>query len=261
MFSILNNIPTVTRNLLIINILMFVLTFFFQAQGIELRAILASHYVSSPLFEPYQIVSHFFMHEDILHILFNMLGVVMLGGFLERLWGPKRYFIFYISCALGAFALYNGIGVYQMIESKNALKSSMIDLTVIDNIIKTSANDYEITKNVNEYIESLHLSPTFDFTPLQTYYDVATGRMLGASGAVFGILVAFAILFPNTEFLLYFAIPVKAKYLALGYVAYELYNAYYPSDGDHVAHLAHIGGAIVGTVLVLIWRKNRTQFY
>jgi membrane associated rhomboid family serine protease len=247
MFSILNNIPPVTRNFLILNILMFVLTIFFESQDIRLSHILGAHYVNSPLFEPYQIVSHFFMHADILHILFNMIGVVMLGGFLERLWGPKRYFIFYISCALGAFALYNAIGFSEIADLKNQLLNRGVNVTELENLMKigkyTEYADPEINAIAQQFIAKC-------FIP-----------MVGASGAVFGILVAFAILFPNTEFLLYFAIPVKAKYLALGYVAYELYNAYYPSDGDHVAHLAHIGGAIVGTVLVLIWRKNRTQFY
>ena len=247
MFSILNNIPPVTRSLLIINILMFVLTFLLQTQGIYLTQILGAYYINSPVFEPYQIVSHFFMHGGILHILFNMLGVVMLGGFLERLWGPKRYFIFYISCALGAFALYNAIGFSEIMEMKQQLISYKVDITELNYVMEGHGSWN-------------HPNPEV-FALAKAYFEKCTTPMVGASGAVFGILVAFAILFPNTEFLLYFAIPVKAKYLALGYVAYELYNAYYPSNGDHIAHLAHIGGAIVGTVFVLIWRKNRTQFY
>ncbi|HLP54547.1 MAG TPA: rhomboid family intramembrane serine protease [Fluviicola sp.] len=247
MFSILNNIPPVTRNLLILNILMFVLTFFFQTQNIDLGQMLGAHYVNSPLFEPYQIVSHFFMHADILHILFNMMGVVMLGGFLERLWGPKRYFIFYICCALGAFALYNAIGVSEIAELRSQLLSKGVDVAQLESLMKNGQYYTYLDPEINEIA--------------QQYISKCYIPMVGASGAVFGILVAFAILFPNTEFLLYFAIPVKAKYLALGYVAYELYSAYYQSEGDHVAHLAHIGGAIVGTVFVLIWRRNRTHFY
>src|SRR3989338_5582268 len=214
MFSILNNIPPVTRNLLLLNILMFVLTFVFETQHISLT---------------------------------HILGVVMLGSFLERLWGPKRFFVFYICCALGAFALYNAMGVAELSDLRNQLVSKGVNMAELESLMKNG-----------QYLE--YPNPEINDIA-QQYISKCFIPMVGASGAVFGILVAFAILFPNTEFLLYFAIPVKAKYLALGYVAYELYNAYYTSEGDYVAHLAHIGGAIVGTAFVLVWRRNRNQFY
>lgn len=249
MFSFLNNIPTVTRNLLIMNILMFVLTAFFESQHVDLTSMLGAHYIGTPLFEPYQIVSHFFMHGGVLHIFFNMFGLVMLGGFLERIWGPKRFFIFYVSCALGAFALYNGIGMYQLHEIKQVLATNNVDLTPYNDLILRYANDAPNPENL-------------DMIPyLQDYIAKSTIPMVGASGAIFGILVAFAILFPNTEFLLYFAIPVKAKYLVIAYLGYEIYSALNPELGDNVAHLAHIGGAIVGAAFVLTWRKNRNHFY
>ena len=97
MFQILKNLPPVTKNLLIINVMMFLLTWFFRAQGIDLISLLGAHYVNSPLFEPYQVVTHFFMHSPaIFHIFFNMFALVMFGSLLEKIWGPKRCFIFYI---------------------------------------------------------------------------------------------------------------------------------------------------------------------
>jgi hypothetical protein len=134
MFS---NIPQVTKNILILNGLFFLATFVLQNQGIDLIALFGAHYVNSPLFKPYQIITYFFMHSntDILHIVFNMLLLVMFGSNLERIWGPKRFFIFYIASAIGAFALYNIIGVYEINQLKNALAST-IDIETINNIIK-----------------------------------------------------------------------------------------------------------------------------
>ena len=193
MFSILNNIPPVTRNLLLLNILMFVLTFVFETQHISLTHILGAHYVNSPVFEPYQIVSHFFMHGDILHILFNMIGVVMLGSFLERLWGPKRFFVFYICCALGAFALYNAMGVAELSDLRNQLVSKGVNMAELESLMKNG-----------QYLE--YPNPEINDIA-QQYISKCFIPMVGASGAVFGILVAFAILFPNTEFLLYLEPP------------------------------------------------------
>jgi membrane associated rhomboid family serine protease len=105
------NIQPVTKNLLLLNIALFLLTLFFESKGIDLGSLLGAHYVGTPLFQPYQVVSHFFMHGGFWHILMNMYVLVMFGSFLERLWGPKRFFIFYVASALGAFALYTGVGI------------------------------------------------------------------------------------------------------------------------------------------------------
>lgn len=247
MFSFLNNIPQVTKNLLLLNVVMFLLTIYFQTQNVNLNAILGAHYVNSPLFEPYQIVSYFFMHGDFWHIFLNMFSLVMLGGYLERLWGPKRYFIFYVSAAIGAFALYNGIGAYEIAELKSQLLAQGVDVKALNEVMKTG----QIQIFSDPQVDAI----------AQAYYGKCFTPMIGASGAVFGIMVAFAILFPNTEFLIYFTFPVKAKYLVGAYLAYEIYKSVFTATGDNVAHLAHIGGAIVGAIIVLIWKKDRSQFY
>ncbi len=260
MFSFLNNIPQVTKNILLLNILFFVLKFFFSAQGIDLDRSLGAFYINSPNFEPYQLISHFFMHGDFMHIFMNMWLFVMLGTFLEQLWGPKRFFIFYIASALGAFALYNIIGVYQIHELKNSL-ATFLDVDTLNHIIKTSYNDVQLEKNINEYLMALPNNGLVNINTLTHYISYVNTPLVGASGAVFGIMAAFAILFPNTEFMIYFAIPVKAKFLVGGYFLWELYKSFNGTPGDNVAHLAHVGGAIVGAIIILYWRKTDKKHF
>jgi len=259
MFSFLNNIPQVTKNILLINILLFVLKYYFSTQGIDLDRTLGAYYFNSPLFQPFQAVTHFFMHGDLMHIFLNMWLFVMLGTFLERLWGPKRFFIFYLSSALGAFVLYNIIGAYQIFELKQMLAGS-IDMDIFNNLIKNSSGFNNLIDNANNYLSTqTGSSANIDMPSLEKYISLTNTPLVGASGAVFGILAAFAILFPNTEFMLYFAIPVKAKYMVGAYFIYELYKSFKGTEGDNVAHLAHVGGAIVGAIIVLIWRKTDKQ--
>jgi membrane associated rhomboid family serine protease len=237
----LNNLPQVTKNILILNIMFFVATLILETQKIDLVSQFGAHYVNSPLFQPFQIVTHFFMHGGIFHIFFNMWLFVMLGAYLERIWGPKRFFIFYIAAALGAFGLYNIMGVYELEVLKNQLVQQGFDLNEINNMIRNG--EYNQAAFIDN--SSYHDYVINSFTP-----------MVGASGAVFGIMAAFAILFPNTEFMIYFMFPIKAKFLVGGYLLLEMYLAYQDNAGDNTAHLAHVGGAIVGGIIVLIWRKT-----
>jgi membrane associated rhomboid family serine protease len=243
----LNNLPQVTKNILILNIMFFVATLILETQKIDLVSQFGAHYVNSPLFQPFQIVTHFFMHGGIFHIFFNMWLFVMLGAYLERIWGPKRFFIFYIATALGAFGLYNIMGVYELEVLKNQLVQQGFDLNEINNMIRNG--EYNQAAFIDN--SSYHDYVINSFTP-----------MVGASGAVFGIMAAFAILFPNTEFMIYFMFPIKAKFLVGGYLLLEMYLAYQDNAGDNTAHLAHVGGAIVGGIIVLIWRKtDKTNFW
>jgi membrane associated rhomboid family serine protease len=182
----------------------------------------------------------------------------MLGGFLEKLWGPKRFFIFYIASAMGAFALYNAIGVYQLIELSNLLGAN-VNMDEFNLIIAQSEGLDELNTNLTQFFQNV---PNLNVEAVKEYISLSYTPMVGASGAIFGVMAAFAILFPNTEFMLYFAIPVKAKYLVGAYFLIEVYQAFQNQANDPVAHLAHIGGAIVGVILVLIWRKqDRANFW
>ena len=244
MFSFLNNIPQVTKNLLLINVMLYIVSLVLANQGIDVGQYLGAHYFNSALFQPYQVITHMFMHSltDFMHILFNMLLLVMFGSHLERLWGAKRFFIFYMASGLGAVILYNSIGVWELMELKNTLVNMGVDLSTLN------------AKISNSY--SNHILLGFENPLVQQYYDLTRTSMSGASGALFGVLAGFAVLFPNTELMLLFPpIPIKAKFLIGAYLLFEIYSSI-KMQHDQIAHLAHVGGAIVGITLVLIWRKT-----
>jgi membrane associated rhomboid family serine protease len=173
-----------------------------------------------------------------------MLLLVMFGSHLERLWGAKRFFIFYMASGLGAFILYNSIGVWEIMELKKSIIAMGIDIDVLNH------------KIVNNYLSEITFSNERQGEIIQRYYDLTISNMVGASGALFGVLAGFAVLFPNTELMLLFPpIPIKAKFLIGAYLLFEIYSSI-KMQHDQIAHLAHVGGAIVGISLVLIWRKT-----
>ena len=263
----LNNLPQVTKNILILNIVFFLATFILKSQEIDLISTFGAHYVNSPLFQPFQVVTHFFMHADILHIFFNMWLFLMLGAYLENIWGPKRFFVFYISCALGAFALYNAFGVYELQLLKENIIASGYDINEINYQLEIFNSEFipegQFKKKFLLFYNNLIQSGVIENSDSSFNYLLNSYTpMVGASGAILGVLTAFAILFPNTEFRIYFLIPVKAKYFVGFYLIWEVYQAYQNNINDNTAHLAHIGGAIVGAAIVLFWRKSdRTNFW
>ncbi len=247
----LKNLPPVTKNLLILNVLFFLASNILESKGFNISKLLGAHYFNSALFKPFQIITHMFMHSltDYFHIIFNMLLLVMFGSHLERIWGAKRYFIFYFSCGFGAIALYNTIGVWQIFELKEQLILDGYDLLSLNN--KIYNENYELISYTSNTIQSL-----------KDYILMTESTIVGASGAIFGLLAGFALLFPNTKLMLLFPpIPIKAKYLIGGYLILETYNSFFHTN-DQIAHLAHVGGAIVGILMVIIWRKtDRQNFY
>lgn len=174
-------------------------------------------------FKPYQLITHMFAHGGFMHILFNMFGLYVFGSVLERIWGGKRFLFCYLLSGLGAAALHLAVQHFRFEHY-----STMLDTE----------------RGVRLYVASLSSS-------------------VGASGAVMGILAAFAYLFPNTPMLIFpFPFPIKMVYLAIIYVGIDLFGGLAQSSGDNVAHFAHLGGAITGFILVLIWNKtNKKTFY
>jgi len=223
-------------------------------QQIDLSSLLGAHYFNSPLFEPYQIVTHMFMHSlgDFTHILFNMLMLVMFGSHLEREWGAQRFFIFYFVSGLGAIVLYNSIGFWELHQLKQAIQLAGVDIDVFNNKIEHRYfTEEELHTMSSEMKELRNMS-----SEMIRYIELSYSTMIGASGALFGILAGFAVLFPNVQLMLLFPpIPIKAKFLVGAYLVYEVYNSLY-NQSDQVAHLAHVGGAIVGIILVLIWKTQ-----
>jgi membrane associated rhomboid family serine protease len=259
MFSFLNNIPVVTKNILLINVaLYFLMLVSISTGGFDLTNYLSTHYVGTPFFEPYQVVTHMFMHssQSIFHIFFNMFMLVMFGSHLERLWGAKHFFIFYFACGFGAFALDNIVHGMEIYQLKSKIIGSGMNIAAVEQYIETCSTcakrDLVSLAKSQEGLDSAW-----------SYLEASFSVGVGASGAIFGLLAAFGILFANTElYLMFIPVPVKAKYLIGLYVLYEAYRAFNPIPGDPTNHWAHLGGAIVGAAIVLIRRKtNRTNFY
>ena len=206
-----DRVTPVVKNLIIINVIVFLV----QGAFPQLEFYLMGHYPLSPEFQPWQMVTHMFMHGGFTHLLFNMFALFVFGSALERVWGAKRFLIYYLLCGVGAFFFYEftlGIDIYQQIGSFN---------------------------------------PNRDL-----------GWVVGASGSVFGLLLGFGMLFPNTQLMLLFPpIPIKAKYFVIGYGAIELMMAFNNSPGDNVAHFAHLGGMLIGYIMIKKWQKERHNFY
>jgi membrane associated rhomboid family serine protease len=246
MNNLLGNMPPVVKNLLILNVIMFIITVIGEQQGIRMTYLLGGYVFGSPFFEPYQMVSHFFMHGGMFHIFFNMFALVIFGSVLEQVWGAKRFFIFYVATALGAFVFHQVVGYMEFKQIENEIIAAGYDI-------------FEINKRISE----LHVQGMIFTEPLLRDYQISIGvPVVGASGAVYGLLAAFAYLFPNTQLMLLFPpIPVKAKWLVLFLVGIALFNSIKSQPGDNIAHLAHLGGALVGFIIVLIWKQDKKNFY
>jgi len=220
-------LPTIIKNLLIINVLVF-LAQITVGQAMRLEDIFALHTWQSPLFKPWQFLTHMFMHGGWDHLFFNMFALWMFGSILENVWGPKRFLTFYLICGLGA-ALCHMIVLYfntqNLIDAYNSLS-----------LVEQQGYEERFYRQLNE--------PT-----------------LGASGAVFGCLAAFGYLFPNTYIYLYFFFPIKAKWFVILYAGFELVMAVQNTAGDNVAHVAHLGGALAGFLMVYFWNKNKKRFH
>lgn len=228
-------LPVVTKNIIIINVILFVATLIGQSRGIDLTKYLGLHYYLADDFKPHQFITYIFMHGSLTHIFFNMFGVYIFGQVLEQVWGPKRYLIFYILTGLGA---------------------------AIAQYILMHFEIQQVLQSVNEQINSPLMSASDKAYYINQKFEYLNRHVIvGASGSLFGLLGAFGMLFPNQKLYLYFFIPVKAKWLVIAYGAFELFSGWQNNPGDNVAHFAHIGGLIVGVVLVLIWRKDRSHFY
>ena len=252
MNNILGNMPPVVKNILLLNVIMFIISQIGEMQGIPMTYILGGYVFNSPYFEPYQMVTHFFMHGGFFHILFNMFALVVFGSALEGAWGPKRFFIFYVATAIGAFFLHQLVGYIEVKSIESELIAIGYDIfTLQEKIIELRSGNIS-TFNVIPGTNNL----------VQDYISGISVPVVGASGAVYGVLVGFGYLFPNTKLMLLFPpIPIKAKWLVIIMVGIALYNSIQANPGDNVAHLAHLGGALVGFIIVLIWQKDKRKFY
>ena len=245
--------PPVVKNLLIANILAFIATYVLQSQGYDLVEHFGLHYFESPTFKIYQLVTCMFLHGGFMHIALNMYGLWLFGQMIENYYGSKRFLIFYAICGLGAgiiqeaslYVYYNH--VHQVLETFNS-EPSIPGFGVVVAKYFTGITGYIQPQTVDE-AKSV-LAGLYQFS-------MDHSNTIGASGAIFGVLVAFGMIYPEVQlFLMFIPIPIKAKYAITGYIVIELYSGFANSAGDNVAHFAHLGGALFGALMVLYWRKR-----
>ena len=214
--------PTMTKNLLVVNFLAYMATWVFELRGIDLTSLFGLHFFLASDFHFYQFFTYMFLHGSFMHIFFNMLALWMFGSVIERVWGPNKFLVYYICCGLGA-----------------GLTQELVQYA-----------DYSIQGlAAYEYVNAGGVQYTTD-----SYINLWT--TIGASGAVYGILLAFGMIFPNERlFIIPIPFPIKAKWLIVGYIAIELFSAL-QSSGDGVAHMAHLGGMLFGFLLIRYWQKH-----
>jgi len=267
-------LPIIVKNLLIINGLFYLAQVTFSKGAVPVFSFedtLALHAWQSDLFKPWQLITHMFLHGDFYHILGNMFALWMFGSILENVWGAKRFLTFYLICGLGAALIHLLFLSYEltpiMKDYALVLQQQNDPVSFVD-AMASFGRKYNMGFN-EEALSFLKADPSNTLMTdkvleaVTTYYNNRINTAtLGASGAVFGILAAFVYLFPNTYIYLYFLVPVKAKWLGLLYFSYELFFALQNSAGDNVARWAHIGGAIVGLLIVITWNKtNKKTLY
>lgn len=218
----MNNIPTITKNLLIVNVVVFLATYLFRNMGVDLNNVLGLHFFLAPDFHIYQLFTYMFAHGGFSHIFFNMFALWMFGCIVERTWGPKKFLTYYIVCGVGA-------GLFQELAQFYLIASEQLSHFTLAQTMKVA--------NANAVFLNLWTT-------------------VGASGAVYGILLAFGMLYPEERIFIFpLPVPIKAKWFVMGYAAIELFMAY-SSTGDGVAHLAHLGGMVFGFFLIRYWRRH-----
>ena len=216
-------LPTVVKNLLIINVLLFLATFTLNRFHIDLTNILGLHFFKASDFRLYQLVTYMFMHGNFEHLFFNMFALWMFGSTLENIWGSKRFLLFYMVCGLGA-------GLCQEVVQYIEYTTSLVNYATV---------------NMGGHI-----------VPMSAYLNLM--NTVGASGAIYGLLLAFGMMFPNEYVYLYFLVPIRTKWFIIGMVVIELVSGFY--GGGNIAHFAHLGGMLFGLILILNWKKKGTLY-
>jgi membrane associated rhomboid family serine protease len=237
-------LPPMIKNIILINALMFIVYWIgYKFFDINLNQLLGLFFPKSASFKPIQLLSHMFMHANFMHILFNMYTLFIFGIVLENVWGPKRFLIFYLVCGFGAALVNESVVAFEYSKIAHTLTPENLQL-----VLKEGSNYWregrEFTDPAMKNMQYLLNIPT-----------------VGASGAIFGVLLAFGMLFPNTELMFIFPpIPIKAKFLVIIYGGLELILAV-TQPGSSIAHAAHLGGMLFGYMLIKYWQKTTKTLY
>jgi membrane associated rhomboid family serine protease len=237
-------LPPVVKNIIFINVIMLLADFAAKnVFGIDLTMILGLYFPKSENFMPVQIITHMFMHGGIWHLFFNMYALYIFGQVLENVWGPKRFFIYYMVCGLGAAFIHELVILFQYNKLMNVISPDQLQMVLDEG---------------TAYFNQGKVFTDDTMKSMQLLLNVPT---VGASGAIFGVLLAFGVLFPNTQLMLLIPpIPIRAKYFVMIYGAIELYLAV-TQPGSNIAHAAHLGGMLFGYLLIRYWRKTTSTLY
>ena len=238
----MGRVSEIVKHLIIINVIFFIASNVF---GESMYDLFAMHYPNNPDFILWQPISHMFMHGDITHILFNMFGLWMFGTPLEQMWGKQKFIFFYLSAGFGAVLIQTIVYHYDVMSVTQILIDNGLTNSDVDTFYKTGRLNTSIIQSVGE--DRL-------YSGIQSFKAV----MVGASGALYGILVAFAMLFPNVQLMLLFPpIPIKAKFFVPLLILFDLFFGFTSYSVGPIAHFAHIGGAITGFLMMWYWKKNQ----
>lgn len=266
----MRNLPQGIKTLLLINGGMFVLTFLLQAtSGINLEHILGMYYFQSPNYHHYQIITHMFMHGGFWHLFFNMYSLFLLGTMIERVWGTKRFIFYYIFTGLGAAALHTGVNWWQIhgltVDAQAFFDSPTSEtLAIFSEHHPDLFNRAALSDFLAEWCEHPEISD-FKTSSVNQVSEIITAKinnscMLGASGAVFGVLLAFGMMFPDLKlYIMFLPFGIKAKYFVMIYGALELiFGIFGTLDG--IAHFAHLGGLLFGFLIIKYWQHSQKNY-
>ena len=262
------NITPVVKQLLIINII-----FFIGSQLVPLaESYFALYYFENPMFKFWQPLSHMFMHGGLMHIFFNMFALYSFGSALEHFWGGNKFLFFYISCGLGAALLHSVVDYIQLQNILTSVSDLNLSHEVLNKVLSVKFDDGNVYRPdfFQEAIRPILIEnkkwDLINQDNFRTLYDAAIqfdSKAVGASGAVYGLLVAFAFMFPNAELaLMFIPIPIKAKYFVPGILAIDLFlgfkgSSIFGAGSTGIAHFAHIGGELTGFIMMWYWKKNQ----
>lgn len=224
--------PPVTKHLIIVNVIIWLAAFISP----DIRGVFerygALYYFTSSQFNPVQLLTYMFLHFDFWHLFFNMFALFMFGMTLERVLGQSRFLFYYVACGLGAALIQEGVFAIMVNNYASVLPDAMV--------VAAEQGRYYLGEPASLKLAALINTP-----------------VIGASGAVYGILLAFAMIFPNLPlYIMFIPVPVKAKWVVIGYAVIELLQAVSNNPGDNVAHVAHLGGMLVGLVMILYWKRK-----
>lgn len=270
-------LPQVVKNIIILNVLVFLIQLFGpNFLGFNTNS-LALYYPGLDEFRPYQFITYMFVHGGLMHIFFNLFAFWMFGSAIEQVMGSKKFLVYYLITGIGAALLHNLVTFIDVQPTLNAVDEFLKNPTpeVFNALVNSpqfkldflsETGKYQVIESINEYQSLYKVDPAVakvhGLNLMNSYRDARLSYMsippvVGASGSVFGILLAFGMLFPNTLIYLYFAIPLKAKFFVIIYGALELFLGIVNSPSDNIAHFAHLGGMIFGFILIKLWGIKR----